>query len=99
MVAGAGFVLAGLSVVMPPAFPAGFRRDVIAVARKRAEPMAHIAKDCGHGTPATSSGQAHLVTELVLREQRDVSGERPGVPLLTSRIPVAFVVECLRDRG
>jgi transposase len=33
--------------VMPKAFPPGFRRDVVAVARKGEAPLAQIAKDFG----------------------------------------------------
>jgi transposase len=33
--------------VMPKAFPSGFRRDVVAVARKGEAPLAQIAKDFG----------------------------------------------------
>jgi transposase len=34
-------------LIMPKAFPPEFRRDVVAVARKREAPIAQIAKDFG----------------------------------------------------
>lgn len=55
---------------MPKAFPLEFRRDVVAVARQRQEPLARIAKDFGI---SESSLQRWL-------QRADIEdGVRPGV--------------------
>lgn len=55
---------------MPKAFPAEFRRDVVAVARKGEAPLAQIAKDFG-------ISQSCLHRWLKLADIED--GNRPGV--------------------
>lgn len=57
---------------MPKAFPEEFRRDVVAVARKREAPIAQIAKDFG-------MSEACLHRWLKLADVED--GVRPGVTL------------------
>lgn len=63
-------MLAGEEVIMPKAFPVGFRRDVVAVARKVESSLAQTAKDFG-------------ISESCLHrwlKQADVEdGVRPGV--------------------
>jgi transposase len=54
---------------MPKAFPLEFRRDVVAVARKREAPIAKIAKDFG-------VSEACLHRWLKLADVED--GQRPG---------------------
>ncbi|HEY5200443.1 MAG TPA: transposase, partial [Acidothermaceae bacterium] len=55
---------------MPKAFPLEFRRDVVAVARKREAPLAQIAKDFG-----VSESCLHRWVQLA-----DIDdGVRPGV--------------------
>lgn len=55
---------------MPKAFPPEFRRDVVAVARKREAPLAQIAKDFG-----VSESCLHRWVQLA-----DIDdGVRPGV--------------------
>ena len=57
-------------LVMPKAFPLEFRRDVVAVARKREAPLAQIAKDFG-----VSESCLHRWVQLA-----DIDdGVRPGV--------------------
>jgi transposase len=55
---------------MPKAFPLEFRRDVIAVARKREAPLSRIAKDFG-------ISEACLHRWLKLADVED--GLRPGI--------------------
>lgn len=55
---------------MPKAFPAEFRRDVVAVARKGEAPLAQIAKDFG-------ISESCLHRWLKLADIED--GNRPGV--------------------
>lgn len=55
---------------MPKAFPAEFRRDVVAVARKAEAPIAQIAKDFG-------ISESCLHRWLKLADIED--GNRPGV--------------------
>jgi transposase len=57
-------------LIMPKAFPPEFRRDVVAVARKREAPIAQIAKDFG-------ISEACLHRWLKLADIED--GVRPGV--------------------
>jgi transposase len=40
-------LFAGKKLIVPKAFPAEFRRDVVAVARKGEAPLSQIAKDFG----------------------------------------------------
>jgi transposase len=42
-----GITLTGRRHLMPKAYPLEFRRDVIAVARRKEDPMSQIAKDFG----------------------------------------------------
>lgn len=53
---------------MPKPFPAEFRRDVIAVARKHEAPISQIAKDCG-----ISEATLHIWLK-----KADVDGTPPG---------------------
>ncbi len=55
---------------MPKAFPLEFRRDVVAVARKREAPLSRIAKDFG-------VSEACLHRWLKMAEVED--GLRPGI--------------------
>ena len=55
---------------MPKPFPAEFRRDVVAVARKHEAPISQIAKDCG-------ISEANLHNWLKKADIED--GARPGV--------------------
>ena len=55
---------------MPKAFPLEFRRDVVAVARKRQAPLSQIAKDFG-------VSEACLHRWLKLADVED--GVRPGI--------------------
>jgi len=55
---------------MPKAFPLEFRRDVVAVARKREAPLSHIARDFG-------VSEACLHRWLKLEDIED--GLRPGI--------------------
>jgi transposase len=55
---------------MPKAFPLEFRRDVVAVARKREAPLSRIAKDFG-------VSEACLHRWLKMAEVED--GRRPGI--------------------
>ena len=55
---------------MPKAFPLEFRRDVVAVARKREAPLSQIAKDFG-------VSEACLHRWLKMAEVED--GLRPGI--------------------
>jgi transposase len=57
-------------VTMPEAFPLEFRRDVIAVARRREAPMSRIAKDFG-----ISESCLHRWLKLADVEE----GLRPGI--------------------
>ena len=57
---------------MPKAFPKEFRRDVIAVARKREVPLARVAKDFG-------VSEACLQRWLKIADVED--GVRPGVTI------------------
>lgn len=43
---------------MPKAFPEGFRRDVVAVARRREAPMSRVAKDFGISEPCLAAGSS-----------------------------------------
>jgi transposase len=56
--------------IMPKAFPLGFRRDVVAVARKGGAPLSQIAKDFG-------ISESCLHRWLKLADVDD--GVRPGV--------------------
>jgi transposase len=57
-------------VTMPEAFPLEFRRDVVAVARRREAPMSQIAKDFG-------ISESCLHRWLKLADVED--GLRPGI--------------------
>jgi transposase len=57
-------------LIMPKAFPLGFRRDVVAVARKGGAPLSQIAKDFG-------ISESCLHRWLKLADVDD--GVRPGV--------------------
>ena len=74
---------------MPKPFPAEFRRDVIAVARKSDTSMAQIAKDFG-------ISESCLARWLKVADREDGLGDRPGgqrsdgsVTSLTSLTPAA----------
>ena len=56
---------------MPKPFPAEFRRDVIAVARKSDTSMAQIAKDFG-------ISESCLARWLKVADRQDGLGDRPG---------------------
>ena len=56
---------------MPKPFPAEFRRDVIAVARKSDTSMAQIAKDFG-------ISESCMARWLKLADREDGLGDRPG---------------------
>ena len=55
---------------MAKAFPAEFRHDVVAVARKREAPLNQIAKDFGSPKPPCTTGS---------REPTSKTGVRPGL--------------------
>ena len=57
---------------MPKAFPEEFRRDVVAVARRKQAPISQIAKDFG-----ISEGCVHRW----LRREEIEEGTRPGLTL------------------
>lgn len=83
---------------MPKAFPEGFRRDVVAVARRRQVPMSRVAKDFGISESCLAAGQprrgeAHDIWIVVCAIVH-------GIPVLTNNLrhftPVA---EALPDLG
>jgi transposase len=62
-------------LIVPKAFPAEFRRDVVAVARRAQAPLSQIAKDFG-----ISESWLHRWVKLADIED----GVRPGVPATES---------------
>jgi len=62
--------LTGRTVTMPTAFPAEFRRDVIAVARRQEAPLSQIARDFG-------VSESCLHRWLKIADVED--GVRPGI--------------------
>lgn len=65
---------------MPKPFPAEFRADVIAVARKGEAPLRQIAKDFG-------ISEAHLHRPLKIADRED-GLDRPGTPAATDDLSV-----------
>ncbi len=61
---------------MPTAFPEEFRRDVVAVARKREAPITQIAKDFGISPSAVHRWLKRAEIEDGVREGRTL-GEEP----------------------
>jgi len=59
-------------VAVPEAFPLEFRRDVVAVARRREAPMSQVAKDFG----ISESCLPRWVRRTEIKD-----GERPGLTL------------------
>ena len=60
---------------MPKAFPEEFRRDVVAVARRREAPIAQIAKDFGVSVSAVQKWLKRAEIEDGVREGRTLAEE------------------------